>query len=123
MGPGETQSVKTTRLNGLAAGIRSREWVVTAEEIFELKLPLHRLVVGEVRGPNAWACSSRSTAAWLVFRRCAPALGVLVLVCPRAPRPGQIPSAADALVKLANMTRLITASGHPLSALQSLPLP
>jgi hypothetical protein len=63
MGPGETQSVKTTRLNGLAAGIRSREWVVTAEEIFELKLPLHRLVVGEVRGPNAWACSSRSTAA------------------------------------------------------------
>ncbi|WP_104109352.1 CpaF family protein [Arthrobacter sp. N199823] len=49
---GATQAGKTTMLNCLAAGIGSRERVVTVEEIFELKLPLRDVVGLQCRQPN-----------------------------------------------------------------------
>ncbi|MEV8143920.1 ATPase, T2SS/T4P/T4SS family [Specibacter sp. NPDC078709] len=49
---GATQAGKTTMLNCLAAGIGSRERVVTVEEIFELKLPLTDVVGLQCRQPN-----------------------------------------------------------------------
>lgn len=49
---GATQAGKTTMLNCLAAGIGSRERVVTVEEIFELKLPLKDVVGLQCRQPN-----------------------------------------------------------------------
>ena len=49
---GATQAGKTTLLNCLAAGIGSRERVVTVEEIFELKLPLRDVVGLQCRQPN-----------------------------------------------------------------------
>lgn len=49
---GATQAGKTTLLNCLAAGIGSRERVVTVEEIFELKLPLRDVVGLQCRPPN-----------------------------------------------------------------------
>lgn len=49
---GATQAGKTTLLNCLAAGIGSRERVVTVEEIFELQLPLRDVVALQCRQPN-----------------------------------------------------------------------
>lgn len=49
---GATQAGKTTMLNCLAAGIGSRERVVTVEEIFELALPLRDVVGLQCRQPN-----------------------------------------------------------------------
>ncbi|MHA7305436.1 CpaF family protein [Arthrobacter sp. TMN-49] len=49
---GATQAGKTTMLNCLAAGIGSRERVVTVEEIFELRLPLRDVVGLQCRQPN-----------------------------------------------------------------------
>lgn len=49
---GATQAGKTTMLNCLAAGIGSRERVITVEEIFELKLPLRDVVGLQCRQPN-----------------------------------------------------------------------
>lgn len=49
---GATQAGKTTMLNCLAAGIGSRERVVTVEEIFELKIPLRDVVGLQCRQPN-----------------------------------------------------------------------
>lgn len=49
---GATQAGKTTLLNCLAAGIGSRERVVTVEEIFELKVPLRDVVGLQCRQPN-----------------------------------------------------------------------
>ncbi|ALE92658.1 pilus assembly protein CpaF [Arthrobacter alpinus] len=49
---GATQAGKTTLLNCLAAGIGSRERVVTVEEIFELQLPLRDVVGLQCRQPN-----------------------------------------------------------------------
>jgi pilus assembly protein CpaF len=49
---GATQAGKTTLLNCLAAGIGSRERVVTVEEIFELRLPLRDVVGLQCRQPN-----------------------------------------------------------------------
>lgn len=49
---GATQAGKTTMLNCLAAGVGSRERVVTVEEIFELKLPLRDVVGLQCRQPN-----------------------------------------------------------------------
>ena len=49
---GATQAGKTTMLNCLAAGIGSRERVVTVEEIFELKVPLRDVVGLQCRQPN-----------------------------------------------------------------------
>lgn len=49
---GATQAGKTTMLNCLAAGIGSRERVVTVEEVFELMLPLRDVVGLQCRQPN-----------------------------------------------------------------------
>ncbi|MFJ4207197.1 CpaF family protein [Paenarthrobacter sp. NPDC089675] len=49
---GATQAGKTTMLNCLAAGIGSRERVITVEEIFELQLPLRDVVALQCRQPN-----------------------------------------------------------------------
>ncbi|GAA1341737.1 CpaF family protein [Arthrobacter roseus] len=49
---GATQAGKTTMLNCLAAGIGSRERVVTVEEIFELQLPLRDVVGLQCRQAN-----------------------------------------------------------------------
>lgn len=49
---GATQAGKTTLLNCLAAGIGSRERVVTVEEIFELQLPLRDVVGLQCRQAN-----------------------------------------------------------------------
>ncbi|ALE06649.1 pilus assembly protein CpaF [Arthrobacter sp. ERGS1:01] len=49
---GATQAGKTTMLNCLAAGMGSRERVVTVEEIFELQLPLRDVVGLQCRQPN-----------------------------------------------------------------------
>jgi pilus assembly protein CpaF len=49
---GGTQAGKTTLLNCLAAAIPSRERVVTAEEVFELKIPLPDVVSMQCRQPN-----------------------------------------------------------------------
>ena len=46
---GGTQACKTTLLNCLAAAIPSRERVVTAEEVFELKIPLPDVVSMQCR--------------------------------------------------------------------------
>jgi pilus assembly protein CpaF len=46
---GGTQTGKTTMLNCLAAAIPSRERVVTAEEVFELKIPLPDVVSMQCR--------------------------------------------------------------------------
>jgi pilus assembly protein CpaF len=49
---GGTQAGKTTLLNCLAAAIPARERVVTAEEVFELKIPLPDVVSMQTRQPN-----------------------------------------------------------------------
>jgi pilus assembly protein CpaF len=49
---GGTQAGKTTLLNCLAAAIPARERVVTAEEVFELRIPLPDVVALQTRQPN-----------------------------------------------------------------------
>ena len=49
---GGTQAGKTTLLNCLAASIPGRERVITAEEVFELRLPLPDVVSMQTRQPN-----------------------------------------------------------------------
>jgi pilus assembly protein CpaF len=49
---GGTQAGKTTLLNCLAAAIPARERVITAEEVFELQLPLPDVVAMQTRQPN-----------------------------------------------------------------------
>lgn len=49
---GATQAGKTTMLNCLAAGIGTRERVITVEEIFELQFPLRDVVGLQCRQPN-----------------------------------------------------------------------
>jgi pilus assembly protein CpaF len=49
---GGTQAGKTTLLNCLAAAIPARERVVTAEEVFELKIPLPDVVSMQTRQAN-----------------------------------------------------------------------
>jgi pilus assembly protein CpaF len=49
---GGTQAGKTTLLNCLAAAVPARERVVTAEEVFELKVPLPDVVAMQCRQPN-----------------------------------------------------------------------
>jgi pilus assembly protein CpaF len=49
---GGTQAGKTTMLNCLAASIPARERVVTAEEVFELRIPLPDVVAMQTRQPN-----------------------------------------------------------------------
>ena len=49
---GGTQAGKTTLLNCLAAAIPAREHVVTAEEVFELKIPLPDVVAMQTRQAN-----------------------------------------------------------------------
>jgi pilus assembly protein CpaF len=49
---GGTQAGKTTLLNCLAAAVPPRERVVTAEEVFELKVPLPDVVAMQCRQPN-----------------------------------------------------------------------
>jgi pilus assembly protein CpaF len=49
---GGTQAGKTTLLNCLTAAIPSRERVVTAEEVFELKVPLPDVVAMQCRQPS-----------------------------------------------------------------------
>ncbi len=52
LGAGGTQADKTTLLNCLSAAIPTRERVVTAEEVFELKIPLPDVVALQCRQPN-----------------------------------------------------------------------
>lgn len=49
---GATQAGKTTMLNALAGAIPGRERVVTAEEVFELKVPGRDVVPMQCRQPN-----------------------------------------------------------------------
>ena len=49
---GGTQAGKTTLLNCLTSAIPTRERVVTAEEVFELKVPLPDVVAMQCRQPN-----------------------------------------------------------------------
>ncbi|MDX6285716.1 MAG: pilus assembly protein CpaF [Frankiales bacterium] len=49
---GGTQAGKTTLLSCLAAAIPARERVITAEEVFELKIPLPDVVSLQTRQPN-----------------------------------------------------------------------
>jgi len=49
---GGTQTGKTTLLNCLAAAIPARERVVTAEEVFELRIPLPDVVSMQTRQPS-----------------------------------------------------------------------
>lgn len=49
---GATQAGKTTTLNALAGAIPGRERVVTAEEVFELKVPGRDVVAMQCRQPN-----------------------------------------------------------------------
>ncbi len=49
---GGTQAGKTTMLNALCAAIPARERVVSAEEVFELKIPLPDVVAMQTRQPN-----------------------------------------------------------------------
>lgn len=49
---GGTQAGKTTLLNCLAAAIPGRERVITAEEVFELRIPLPDVVAMQTRQPN-----------------------------------------------------------------------
>jgi pilus assembly protein CpaF len=49
---GGTQAGKTTLLSCLAAAIPARERVITAEEVFELKIPLPDVVSMQTRQPN-----------------------------------------------------------------------
>ncbi|HET6909082.1 MAG TPA: ATPase, T2SS/T4P/T4SS family [Mycobacteriales bacterium] len=49
---GGTQAGKTTLLNCLAAAIPARERVITAEEVFELRIPLPDVVAMQTRQPN-----------------------------------------------------------------------
>ena len=49
---GGTQAGKTTLLNCLAAAVPPGERVVTAEEVFELKVPLPDVVALQCRQPN-----------------------------------------------------------------------
>lgn len=49
---GGTQAGKTTLLNCLAAAIPAHERVITAEEVFELKIPLPDVVAMQTRQPN-----------------------------------------------------------------------
>ncbi|MEI4270558.1 ATPase, T2SS/T4P/T4SS family [Klenkia sp. LSe6-5] len=49
---GGTQAGKTTMLNCLCAAIPARERVITAEEVFELRVPLPDVVAMQTRQPN-----------------------------------------------------------------------
>jgi pilus assembly protein CpaF len=49
---GGTQAGKTTLLNCLCAAIPARERVITAEEVFELRIPLPDVVSMQTRQPN-----------------------------------------------------------------------
>src|SRR4051794_33242000 len=49
---GGTQAGKTTLLNCLCAAIPARERVITAEEVFELRVPLPDVVSMQTRQPN-----------------------------------------------------------------------
>ena len=49
---GGTQAGKTTLLNCLCAAIPARERVITAEEVFELRVPLPDVVAMQTRQPN-----------------------------------------------------------------------
>jgi pilus assembly protein CpaF len=49
---GGTQAGKTTLLNCLTAAVPARERVITAEEVFELKIPLPDVVAMQTRQPN-----------------------------------------------------------------------
>lgn len=49
---GGTQAGKTTMLNALCAAIPSHERVITAEEVFELQVPLADVVSMQTRQPN-----------------------------------------------------------------------
>ena len=49
---GGTQAGKTTSLNCRASAMPGREWVVTCEELFELKIPLPDMVAMRTRRPN-----------------------------------------------------------------------
>jgi pilus assembly protein CpaF len=49
---GGTQAGKTTMLNCLAAAIPARERVITAEEVFELRIPLPDVVAMQTRQSN-----------------------------------------------------------------------
>lgn len=49
---GSTQAGKTTMLNALCAAIPATERVITAEEVFELQIPLPDVVAMQTRQPN-----------------------------------------------------------------------
>lgn len=49
---GSTQAGKTTMLNALCAAIPASERVITAEEVFELQVPLPDVVSMQTRQPN-----------------------------------------------------------------------
>ena len=49
---GGTQAGKTTMLNALCAAIPATERVITAEEVFELQVPLPDVVSMQTRQPN-----------------------------------------------------------------------
>ena len=66
---GGTQAGKITLLNCLAAAIPSRERVVTAEEVFELKVPLPDVVSMQCRQPSLEGTGETNYGGWS-RRRC-----------------------------------------------------